>query len=235
MVPYDFNPNFRHPLYFIRKGLYNKIKLYSAELNGRLLDFGCGAKPYRSLFTGVDAYLGVDFAGEGHDHTNENIDVYYDGKTLPFPDASFDSIFSSEVFEHIFNLPEILPELNRVLKPGGRMLLTCPFAWEEHEVPADYARYTRFALQDLLAQHGFQVITLDKNGHFMRALHQLFIVYLNDQWLHRVWFFSRFNLFKKIVRQLLVPLLNGLFLLVEPIWPQSNTFYLNTILLVEKK
>jgi len=235
MVPYDFNPTFRHPLYFIRKGLYDKINLYSAELNGRLLDFGCGAKPYRSLFTEVNDYVGVDFAGEGHDHTNENIDVYYDGKTLPFPDASFDAVFSSEVVEHIFNLSTILPELNRVLKPGGKMLITCPFAWEEHEVPADYARYTRFALHDLLSQNGFTITRIDKNGHFISTLHQLFIVYINDQWLHKVWLLSRFELFKKIIRQIVVPGLNLGFRLFEPLWPQSQTLYLNTILLVEKK
>jgi SAM-dependent methyltransferase len=235
MVPYDFNPSIRHPLYWIRKGLYNKINLYSGELSGRLLDFGCGAKPYQSLFTKVTEYVGVDYAGEGHDHSKESIDVYYDGKTLPFSDASFDAIFTSEVFEHIFTLPAILPELYRVLQPGGKMLVTCPFAWEEHEIPADYARYTRFALQDLLQNAGFSIVQVDKNGHAISALHQLFIVYLHDEWIHRVWFFSRFNLFKKIVRQLLVPMLNGLFWLVEPVWPRSEKFYLNTILLVEKK
>ncbi len=235
MVPYDFNPNFRHPLYFIRKGLYNKIKLYSAELNGRLLDFGCGAKPYQSLFTRVSEYIGVDFAGEGHDHSNENIDFFYDGRTLPFPDEAFDSIFSSEVVEHVFNLPEILPELNRVLKPGGKMLLTCPFAWEEHEVPADYARYTRFALKDLFEKNGFIVLQSDKNGHLLITLHQLFIVYLNDQWVHKVWLLSRFELFKKIIRQLVVPAMNLGFLFFERFWPRSETLYLNTILLVEKK
>ena len=235
MVPYHFNPSLRHPLYWIRKGLYNKINLYSGELSGRLMDFGCGAKPYQSLFTKVTDYVGVDYAGEGHDHTNENIDVYYDGKTLPFSDASFDAIFSSEVFEHIFSLPEILAELHRVLKPGGRMLATCPFAWEEHEIPVDFARYTRFALQDMLQKAGFSVVLFDKNGHTLSALHQLFIVYLHDEWVHRVWFFSRFSLFKKLVRQGLVPVLNGGFWLFEGLMPKSDKFYLNTIMLVEKK
>jgi hypothetical protein len=115
------------------------------------------------------------------------------------------------------------------------MLLTCPFAWEEHEVPADYARYTRFALHDLLNRNGFTITITDKNGHFISTLHQLFIVYLNDQWLHKVWLLSRFELFKKIIRQIIVPGLNLGFLLFEPIWPKSETLYLNTILLVEKK
>lgn len=198
------------------------------------MDFGCGEKPYQSLFTNVMGYTGVDYDSEGHSHTNENIDVYYDGVTLPFADHHFDSIFSSEVFEHVFTLPQILPELNRVLKPGGKMLITCPFAWEEHEVPADYARYSRFALKDLLEKNGFKVLVTDKNGHYMSALHQLLMVYINDQWLHRVTFFSKFNLFKKLVRQALVPFLNILFYLFEPLWPASESFYLNTIILAEK-
>lgn len=235
MVPYNFNPSIKHPLYWIRKGLYNKINLYSGELSGRLMDFGCGAKPYQSLFTKVTEYIGVDYSGEGHDHADENIDVYYDGKTLPFADASFDSIFSSEVFEHIFTLPGILTELNRVLKPGGKMLATCPFAWEEHEIPVDFARYTRFALADMLQKAGFSIVMIDKSGHTLSALHQLFMVYLHDEWVHRVWFFSKFSLFKKLVRQVLVPVLNGWFWLLDGFLPKSDKFYLNTIMLVEKK
>ena len=234
MVPKDFNPPVAHPLYFIRKGLYNKINLYSPQLVGRLLDFGCGAKPYKSLFTNVTEYIGLDYASEGHSHANEHIDVYYDGITIPFAAEQFDAIFSSEVFEHVFRLEAIIPELNRVLKMGGKILLTCPFTWEEHEIPNDYARYTRFALQDLLEKNGFRVMITDKNGHFVRALHQLFIVYLHDFWLHKVWLLSKWSFFKKMVRHLIVPLFNYLFLLVEPLWPKSEKMYLNTIILAEK-
>ena len=235
MVPKDFHPPVSHPMYFIRKGLFNKISLYSPQLSGRLLDFGCGAKPYKDLFTSVSEYIGLDYASEGHSHADENIDVFYDGKTIPFPDNSFDSIFSSEVFEHVFSLQEILPEISRIIKPGGKLLVTCPFAWEEHEIPVDYARYTRFALQDMLEKNGFIVRITDKNGHFVMALHQLFIVYLNYSWIDKVWGLSRVPLFKKIVRQVLVPLLNYAFLLSEPIWPKSDKMYLNTIILAEKK
>ena len=235
MVPKDFHPPVSHPMYFIRKGLFNKISLYSPQLSGRLLDFGCGAKPYKDLFTSVSEYIGLDYASEGHSHADENIDFFYDGKTIPFPDNSFDSVFSSEVFEHVFSLQEILPEISRIIKPGGKLLVTCPFAWEEHEIPVDYARYTRFALQDMLEKNGFIVRITDKNGHFVMALHQLFIVYLNYSWIDKVWGLSRIPLFKKIVRQVLVPLLNYAFLLFEPIWPKSDKMYLNTIILAEKK
>ena len=114
------------------------------------------------------------------------------------------------------------------------MLITCPFVWEEHEIPMDYARYTQFALRDMLEKNGFQIISIDKSGHFMMALHQLFMVYLHDFWLNRVFFFSKFLLFKKFCRQVLVPLCNWLFFLTEPIWPKSQKLYLNTIILAEK-
>ena len=86
----------------------------------------------------------------------------------------------------------------------------------------------------MLEKNGFRVIVSDKSGHFLQTLHQLFIVYLNDQWLHRVWILSRFQLFKKFVRQIMVPVCNALFLLLEPVWPKSDKLYLNTIILAEK-
>lgn len=234
MVSNDFNPSFRHPLYYIRKGLYNKIKLYSKELNGHLLDFGCGAKPYQTLFNHVESYTGVDYNSDGHLHQDESIDFFYDGKTLPFKTNQFDSIFSSEVFEHIFNLETIIPELNRVLKLGGKIFITCPFVWEEHEIPVDYARYTQFALTSLLEKNGFKIVTIDKNGHTVVAIHQLMMVYLHDYWLNHVYILSKFRWFKKIVRQVLVPFLNLLFICIEPIWPKNKKLYLNTIILAEK-
>lgn len=235
MVPKDYNPSFSHPLYYIRKGLYNKISLYSRELNGRLMDFGCGSKPYQSLFTNVTEYIGLDYAGEGHSHEQESIDVYYDGKTIPFENETFDSVLSSEVFEHLFALQQLLPEIARVTKKGGKFLITCPFVWEEHEIPVDYARYTRFALQDMLEKNGFEIEVIDKNGHFLLALHQLFVLYIHDHWLHKVWFFSKLSLFRKLIRHIAVPFLNATFRLLEPVLPKSDKLYLNTIVLARKK
>ena len=234
MVNKDFNPRLSHPLYFIRKGLYNNISEIASNFKGKLLDFGCGAKPYQELFVNVDEYVGVDFNSECHSHKDEVIDFYYNGEVLPFENNTFDSIFTSEVFEHVFNLKNILNELNRVLKIDGRVLITCPFVWEEHEIPNDYARYTQFALKNLISNAGFEIIEFKKSGNTLQAIHQLFIVYINDFWLNNVYFFSKFNLFKKIVRQLLVPFLNILFYFLQNLFPKNDKLYLNNILLIRK-
>ena len=94
-VSKSFNPGLNNQFYFIRRGLYLKIKLYSHELSGKLLDFGCGAKPYEVLFSNVTKYIGLDYEGGGHSHTNEHIDVFYNGRHIPFPNEYFDSVFSS--------------------------------------------------------------------------------------------------------------------------------------------
>ena len=62
-------------------------------MQGKVLDFGCGKKPYQSLFTNAEEYIGVDYEGEGHSHQNETIDVFYDGKKIPFENNTFDNIF----------------------------------------------------------------------------------------------------------------------------------------------
>src|SRR5687767_14503304 len=106
-VPKDFNPSVTNPGYLTRNRLLKSILFFRENMTGRMMDFGCGSKPYKSIFT-VNEYIGVDYDNPGHPHNNEQIDVFYDGKTLPFPDNHFDSICSAEVVEHIFNLPEIL-------------------------------------------------------------------------------------------------------------------------------
>jgi len=231
MVSADFDPSLFHPYYFIRKSLLRKIQYYAPTLQGDLLDFGCGAKPYRSLFTGVSTYTGVDIENEGHTHVNEQIDVYYDGKRLPFEGDKFDAIFASEVFEHVFNMEEILVELNRVLKTGGKMLITCPFVWPEHEKPYDYARYTVFSLQDMLNKAGFNAIVIDKSGDFFSAVYQLRVSYINDILLPKLTFPFLVN----VVRKLLMPVLNVWGIVVHRILPVNKSLYLNNVLIAQKK
>lgn len=222
---------FSNAFYFIRRGLYSVIREEAPGCRGDLLDFGAGSKPYQHLFTEASSYIGLDIEVSGHSNSNKKADVYYDGKTIPFPDARFDSVFSSEVFEHVFNLDEILPEINRVLKPGGRMLITCPFVWPEHEVPYDFARYSSYGIRALLERHGFRVVRQHKTGHFLEVVLQQLIVYLF------------FLLPKKpaviyyILHQVFILPFMLIGLLVNLILPKKlkrKDFYHNTVLVVEK-
>ena len=229
-IPADFKPSITQPHYLIRNRLLEAIIPLASQLKGRMMDFGCGQKPYYNLFSPKE-YIGVDYNNPGHPHDNEAIDVYYDGKTLPFQNDHFDSIFSSEVFEHIFNLPEILKELNRVLKKDGLMLITCPFAFCEHEVPNDFARYTSFAMKHLLTQNGFEIVTQLKTGNSIEAISQLQLTYIHQ---HITPIVRKVPVVRSIFRFFTYSIINISALLLGRILPGGKDLYLNNVILCRK-
>jgi SAM-dependent methyltransferase len=77
-----------------------------------------------------------------------------------------------------FNIDEVLAEIHRVLKPNGQLLLSCPFAWPEHEVPYDFARYSSFGIKSVLEKNGFEIIEQKKTGHFFEVIMQYLIFYI---------------------------------------------------------
>ena len=166
------------PVYIVRRGLFKAILDFSPAIRGRVLDLGCGKKPYESIFMNITSYTGVDVQVSGHDHFDSRIDVFYDGRALPFANGIFDSVVSFEVFEHIFNIDEVLAEVLRVLKPGGQFLISIPFAWEEHEAPYDFARYTSFGIEHVLRKAGFENVQTVKSTTALLAMAQLLIAYL---------------------------------------------------------
>lgn len=167
---------FINPFYHARAGLCAAMTEFAPELSGRLLDVGCGTKPYRSLFEVVD-YVGLDIDSEPT-RKRGMADYLYDGGKFPFVDADFDSILCNQVLEHVFNPEEFLGEINRVLKPGGKLLLTVPFVWDEHEQPFDYARYSSFGLHALLEKQGFKILQHKKLAADASILFQLVNAYL---------------------------------------------------------
>lgn len=233
-VPKSFRPGLNNPFYFIRNSLLTKVKEYAPGLTGRLLDFGCGSKPYESLFNNVTEYIGLDYEGEGHSHKDESIDFFYDGKKIPFDDESFDSVFSSEVFEHLFNLAEILPEINRVMKKNAKLLITCPFVWPEHEVPVDFARYTLFALKDQLEKNGFKIITIDKSGDFTMAIYQMRMVYLSEHRIPALPLLGKSKFFRTSIAPVYYILMNSWFSFKHWLLPKRKDWYLNNIILAQK-
>ena len=218
---------FINPSYIIRSGLYKSIEKKSIHINGKLLDFGCGKKPYESMFA-VDEYIGLDIESFGHSHLKSKIDVFYDGKTIPFMDNHFDSVFSSEVLTHIFNTKEIFSEIYRVLKPDGVFLLTVPFSWFENEIPYDSVRYTSFGIKYTLEEAGFEIIESEKTTNFIQTVIQLFIGY--------VYYKLGYSFLLRILIIVFVVFpLNILSIILSIILPKEKSLYCNNVVLAKKK
>ena len=216
-----------NPFYLIRRDLYKALAQYALEIKGGvLLDFGCGAKPYQHLFD-VDEYIGLDMENPGHLHLTEAVDVFYDGKTIPFKENYFDAGLASEVLEHVFDPDQILSELHRVLKPEARMIFTVPFAWNEHEMPYDYARYSQGGFTALLERNGFEVIRSQKTNRFTATWLQMGILGWYQGWETRHKFL---NLFLGLI--LLAPL-NVLAVILCYLFPGADTWYCNTVFLAK--
>jgi ubiquinone/menaquinone biosynthesis C-methylase UbiE len=153
--------------------------------------------------------------------------VFYDGKILPFDDAQFDAVVSFEVFEHVFNLPEALREINRVTKCGGLLLISIPFAWNEHEVPYDFARYTSFGISHILRNAEYEIIEIKKTTTYLLAVFQMFIAYFTQitprlraiHYLRQICVIFPFTLAAYVINLLL---------------PKRYEYYCNIVLLAKK-
>jgi SAM-dependent methyltransferase len=118
---------------------------------GRVLDAGAGRGVYRELLAGfAECYVGMDVA------PTQATDVLGDAQRLPFADGAFDTVFCSQVLEHVPEPWLALAEFRRVLKPGGHLILTVPHLSWLHNEPHDYYRYTLYGLRFLLAKAGFR-------------------------------------------------------------------------------
>jgi len=228
-----FNPSFLigiwiNPFFIIRRGLANGVRGIAKTLRGgRLLDVGCGSKPYEELFD-VDEYIGIDIEISGHNHANSRIDKFYDGKTIPYGAGEFDNLFSSEVFEHVFNIDELLDEINRVLKKGGKLGFTCPFVWDEHEQPYDFARYTSFAVKHLLEKHGFEVVYIHKTTSYFETVMQMLSAYIFQHCLPK-------NIFLKFAMlPFFVAPINIFGAMFGTILPKNKNFYHNNVVVARK-
>jgi len=106
-------------------------------LRGRLIDIGCGTKPYKELLAPyVTEHIGVDHVDTFHDKSN--IDIFGTAYEIPADDESFDSAICTAVLEHLEEPEVALRECHRVLKKGGIAVYSVPFIWHLHEEPRDF-------------------------------------------------------------------------------------------------
>ncbi len=215
-----------NPFYFARRGLRREVGALAGALTGDVLDVGCGRKPYRDLVPAV-RYVGLD-VDSPVTRALGAADILYDGGNFPVADATFDGVLCSEVLEHVFTPEVFLGEIHRVLRPGGHLLLTVPFVWDEHEQPHDFARYSSFGLRALLGRAGFEVVEQRKSVADSRALFQLASAYLYKITLTRS---HRLNAFTQL--GLIAPVsLAGI--MAGRVLPNNADFYLDNIVLARK-
>jgi SAM-dependent methyltransferase len=139
------------------------------QARGRLLDVGCGNKPYESFFTPyVTEYLGIEheatFTETAAGSQGTRPDLTYDGDRLPFADQTFDTVLSVQVLEHTPRPRALVGEMARVLKSGGLMILLAPFQFRLHEQPHDYFRYSSHGLRHLCEEAGLDVVEVRPQG-----------------------------------------------------------------------
>lgn len=219
---------FVNPFYFARSRLDKEIQGFAAPINGKLLDVGCGSKPYKKYFTSIESYIGLEINSEKARKRNVT-DFYYDGRHFPFADKTFDILLCNQVLEHVFNPDIFLQEINRVLQPNGKLLLTVPFVWDEHEQPFDYARYSSFGLKSLLEKAGFEILEHRKLGADATVLFQLTNAYLFKITSH----WSKYPKFLFTIT--IMGLVNLLGIVLGKILPNNPDLFLDHIVLAEKK
>lgn len=230
MLKQQYAPTFwglwLNPFYHSRSGLRKAIGQMAFLMKGRLLDVGCGRKPYREMFS-TNEYVGLEI-DTPENRTNKEADFFYDGDRFPFHDHDFDGIVCNQVLEHVFTPDRFLGEIRRVLKPGGLLLLTVPFVWDEHEQPWDYARYSSFGLRSLLEKNGFEVLEQQKINSDVRVLFQLVNAYL----FKVLW--TRWPVINLLICAILLAPFNILGVLLHRVLPDNPDLYLDQVVLARK-
>lgn len=153
--------------YLLEKATRPRIDRYA---RGTLLDAGSGRSPYKKELQarGVQV-VSIDVedrAGE-IDHVTDIQDM------PPIADSSMDVVLCTQVLEHVPRPWDAVREIERVLKPGGTLILSVPHLSLIHEAPHDYYRYTRYGLTSMIEAAGLEVAEIQATGGLVAFLMHL--------------------------------------------------------------
>jgi len=117
--------------------------------------------------------MDIDTALQRGTWDNSKLDIVSDITQMPLPDKSVDAIMCNEVFEHLPNPVLAIKEFSRLVKPGGYLVLTAPFASLVHFAPYHFASgFSRYFYEKYLPEYGFEIRDLQFNGNFFEFLGQ---------------------------------------------------------------
>jgi SAM-dependent methyltransferase len=130
-------------------------RILSLDSQAQLLDVGAGRGDFADLFDGHRT-IALDI------YPYPEVDLVCDlTKVVPLKAESFDAVFLMNVLEHVYDTHAMLAALQRLLKPGGVLVVAIPFMVKIHQAPVDFVRYTHYALARLADENGMQLEKLE--------------------------------------------------------------------------
>lgn len=157
-----------HPQWLSDRFHLESRKILTELRDATVLDIGSGNSDYKDLIHSSNCFYTLDYPG-----TNVRYlftpQLYGDARHLPIADASLDVVLLFEVLEHVLDINQVMVELKRVLKSGGKLYISVPFIYPIHDAPNDYWRFTSYGLREILTQNGFEVNHLVIHGNTLIA------------------------------------------------------------------
>lgn len=162
------NPKITSDIYLQLSAISEDIKTNAKEAKGILLDIGSGISPYEPFFKHyVKKYIKLD----GFYYKDGKSNIIGNAINLPIKNNSIDTIFCSQVLEHLQCPQKAIDEIRRVLKPNGVCILTTHMANPLHGLPHDYFRFTKYAFTAVLFKN-FKSIKVKENGGALLSVSQ---------------------------------------------------------------
>ncbi|MFW6149693.1 MAG: class I SAM-dependent methyltransferase [Atribacterota bacterium] len=176
------------------------IEKHNNRCYGKLVDVGCGSKPYKEYFSCIEKYIGIDITNTA--------EIIADAKLLPIKSNSVDCVLCNQLIEHDPEPSKIFVEIYRILKKGGILILSAPQMGRLHGEPHDYYRYTKWGLKYLLEKNSMEIELIEPHGGFFRAIGSHLNFFLLD-------YFGKNKYIRYLIKHTIILFNNFIFTVLE--------------------